>query len=570
MQMQWKILQPDRNLVRHIQKSLQCHSLTATVLANRLITSADEASEFIRPTLDMLPAPDLLTGMSAAVDRIVRAIRDKEKILVFGDYDADGVTATAVLVHFLKAAGAQVLFHLPHRIDEGYGLQAMHIVQLAVPQHAGLIVTVDCGSSSADAVAAARRFGIDVIVTDHHNLGDQVPDHCDLINPKQDGQTARLADLAGVGVAFYFVIALRTALRAVGWWQDRPEPNLKAYCDLVAIGTIADMVSLKGVNRVLIRAGLDQINTCPRPGIQALLKASGIRHCPVTADDIAFRLAPRINAAGRMAHARLAFDLLCAPNVEAARPLAEDLHILNQRRQDMENHILAEIIARLDSRPDMLCRRSLVVAGSNWHQGVLGIVAAKLVARFHRPVIVLSAGPDAAKGSGRSVPQVDLYAALGDCAHLLDKYGGHRMAAGLSIRTEYIGKLQHAFEESVTKMLDCENIIPQLEIDSEIELGQICPQLIDELESLAPFGTGNPPPLFVARDVRVTTAAMVAQRHRRMALCQPHQCTPPIAAIQFNIAPDTPRAEAYERIAFRLQWNRYQNDKKIQIIVEAC
>lgn len=569
MQMQWKILQPDRALVQEIQQRLQCHPITATVLANRQIDSAQHATLFIQQGLDALPSPNLLSAMPAAVERIIHALRRNEKILVFGDYDADGVTATAVLYNFLKAAGADAFYHLPHRVDEGYGLLPLHIAQLAVPERAGLIITVDCGSSSIDAVAAAQRFGIDVIVTDHHNFDGQLPGAHAIINPKMEHQPAELSELAGVGVAFYLVIALRAALRAQGWWCDRPEPNLKTYCELVAIGTIADMVPLKGVNRVLTRAGLEQINRAPRPGIQALLSASGIRHTPITAEDIAYRLGPRINAAGRMAHAKIAFDLINAPTLDIALALADDLNVLNHRRQDAEIAIYDHIIKHIDSRPELSSQKSLLLAGTGWHEGVLGIVATKLIARYHRPVAVVSVKDDMAKGSGRSVPQVDLYAALGRCEHLLEKYGGHRLAAGFSLRTKNIGLLQTAFEEAVAEMIKNTDMSPQLEIDSELDLEQISAQLMDELESLSPFGNGNPPPIFMARDVRVTTAAIVGRNHRRMVLCQPNQGTPPISAIQFNLAPDSPRAHSFERLAFRLQWNRYRGDREIQMVVEA-
>ncbi len=568
MQMQWKILQPNPDLVREIQHHLQCHPVTAKVLANRQIESADQASSFITQGLESLPSPTLLHGMPNAVERIIQALHANERILIFGDYDADGVTATAVLLNFLKAAGADVFYHLPHRVEEGYGLLPMHIVQLAAPQRVKLIITVDCGSSSLEAITAAQRFGIDVIVTDHHNIDGDQPHSFAFINPKSPKQPAELSELAGVGVSFYLIIALRTALRAIGWWHPANEPNLKAYCDLVAIGTIADMVPLKGVNRTLVRAGLEQINRSPRPGIQALLNVSGIRHTPINSEDIAYRLGPRINAAGRMAHARTAFDLINAPDLDTAFGLAEELNTLNHRRQEAETEIYEHIIAHIDSRPDLAKRKSLLLAGTGWHEGVLGIVATKLTARYHRPVAVVSIKDELAKGSGRSVAQVDLYAALTKCRHLLEKYGGHKLAAGFSLRTQNIGLLQKAFEEAVNEILQPDDLCPQIDIDSEINLSEISPQLLDELEKLAPFGNGNPPPLFMARDVRVTSAFIVGRNHRRMALCHPNQNSPPINAIQFNLTPDSPRATSFDRLAFRLQWNRYKGDREIQMIVE--
>ena len=570
MQMQWKILQPERTVVEQIRRRFECHPVTATVLANRNIGSLDHVVRFIRPSLDDLPPPDALQGLSAAVDRIIHALQNNERILVFGDYDADGVTAGVVMFNFLKAAGAQVSLHLPHRIHEGYGLKPMSIMQLALPARIGLIITVDNGSSSFDAVTAAKRFGIDVIITDHHNIEASVPEAVAVVNPKLDPPSSELADLAGVGVAFYLVIALRTALRNMGWWRkDRPEPNLKAYCDLVAIGTLADMVPLRNVNRVLVCAGLEQINCGTRTGVQALLKSSGVKNTPISADDIAYRIAPRINAAGRLNSARIAFDLLTCDKLDSAATLANDLNALNQRRQQMENDIFEYIIRHLDNRSDLLDRKAFVLAGAQWHEGVIGIVAAKLVARYHRPVIVVSAKDDMAKGSGRSVPHIDLYTAIAKCAHLLEAYGGHRLAAGISLQTKNIGALQNALETAVAEMTPPDEAGPQLTIDHELQLDQICPQLIDELEWLSPFGTENPPPLFMARGVKVTRAAIIGQRHRRMQLCQPDQCSPPIGAIEFNLAQDAPRLEAFERLAFRLQWNRYKGEKEIQMIIEA-
>lgn len=571
MQTQWKIMRPAPSLVEQIRSRLNCHPVTAAVLANRNIDTVDQAEQFLHPSLEALPPPNTLGGLETAAGRIVHAIRNGEKILVFGDYDADGVTASAVLFNFLKAAEANAVVHLPHRIEEGYGLQPKSIMQLALPAKIDLIITVDNGSSSFEAIAAAKRFGIDVIVTDHHNIEGDAPDAITVVNPKIEGQSGELCDLAGVGVAFYLVIALRMALRAVGWWQrQRPEPNLKAYCDLVAIGTIADMVPLQNVNRVLVNAGLEQINNGAQLGIQALLKASGIRHTPITADDIAFRLAPRINAAGRLSSARAAFDLLATANSDKAADLAEDLNALNQRRQQMESAIYDEITRHLENRSDLLDRKALLLAGARWHEGVIGIVAAKLVGRYHRPIIVVSARQEPAKGSGRSIPQIDLYGAISKCAHLLETYGGHRLAAGISLRAGNIGKFRDAFEAAVEEMTPSHEVGPELRIDQEIQLDQICPQLIDELEWLSPFGNANPAPLFMAREVKVTRAAIVGQRHRRMMLCQPNQCSPPIGAIQFNLEKDNPRVDTFEKLAFRLQWNRYRGAKEIQMIVEGC
>ena len=567
MQMQWKILQPDPAKVQAIQEHLNCHAITATVLANRNIATPPQADQFLQPSLDALPDPMGLHGMESATVRILSAMQRREKILVFGDYDADGVTATALLSNFLQSAGADVTVHIPHRIDEGYGLQARHINQLAAPQKIGLIITVDNGSSSHAAVNAAKRFGIDVVITDHHNF-ETLPDAQAVINPKIAGQPQDLAGLAGVGVAFYLAIGLRMALRDAGWWNKHPEPRLIDLCDLVAIGTIADMVPLTGANRILTKAGLKQINIDPRPGISSLCRVCHLHLGSISSEDIAFRMAPRINAAGRISHAARALKLLTTDKPERAQALAETLGHLNQKRQEIEREIFDGITRRMDSRDDLLKHKSILLADERWHSGVLGIVAAKLVARYHRPVVLLAVENGMGKGSGRSVPELDLFGALTQCESLLVQFGGHRLAAGLTVRSENIRELQSAFEASVRAMAAPLEQGPQLEIDSIIQFDQIGPRLLNELKDLEPFGSDNPPPIFAAREVHVASAAIVGKYHRRMSLWQTVDEGNRIEAIHFNLTPETPRADRFERLAFRLQWNQYRGKKRVQIVVE--
>jgi single-stranded-DNA-specific exonuclease len=567
MQSKWEILQPNMTLVQKIRDHLNCHPITAKVLANRNITTPAQASDFFQPSLEILPSPMDLTGMAAATQRILAALKHQERILVFGDYDADGVTATALLVDFLTCAGASVYTHIPHRIEEGYGLQSKHINQLAAPQRIGLIITVDCGSSSHEAVEAAKRFGIDVIITDHHNI-DAPPDALAVINPKQPGEPENLASLAGVGVAFYLAIGLRMILRESGWWKLYREPNLITASDLVALGTIADMVPLTGVNRALVKSGLKQINKSVRPGIEALRAVCRIQQGSIGSEDIAFRLAPRINAAGRIAHANVALDMLGSSTPQTAQELAEALDHLNQRRQSIEQQIFNQIVRRVESRGDLLDRKTLLLADEGWHQGVLGIVASKLTALYHRPVILIAVHESVGKGSGRSVPELNLFSALVECRHLLEKFGGHRLAAGLTVQAENIRKLQAAFETAVDKLVPDHDAAPRLEIDSEIRFSQIGPQLMDELEKLEPYGTDNPTPVFLARNIHVTSAAMLGGRHRRMSLCQAADDSPAMDAIHFNLPQDAPRAGCFEKVAFRMQWNRFRGDKRIQLVIE--
>lgn len=567
MQMQYEISQPDQDLVRNIQQHLNCHPILATVLANRNIATAQHAADFLQPTFQSLPNPMELSGMCKACDRIHQALQKNERILVFGDYDADGVTATAVLATLLKHAGANVLVHLPHRTTEGYGLQPKHMNQLAIPQKIDLIVTVDCGSSSHEAIEAAKRFGIDVIITDHHNI-ETKPEAYAVINPKLPQQPESLVNLAGVGVAFYLAIGLRMMLREKGWWKERKEPNLSALCDLVAIGTIADVVPLVGVNRILAKTGLQQMNTCPRPGVEALKITSAIRSQSINSNDISFRLTPRINAAGRIAHAQAAYDLLTARSLKDAHQIAGALDQLNKQRQAIEHQIYDQIVRQLDSRPDLLERKTLVLANDIWHEGVLGIVAAKLATNFHRPVVLVSTRNGIGKGSGRSIPGIDLFQALDNCRSLLDKFGGHRMAAGLTVQYDNIRKLQAAFERAV-EQLSPGKMVESIPVDAELRFDQINSQLVTDLERLEPFGEANPAPIFLSKDVQVTSAAIVGGRHRKMILHQYGVNSAPIDAIQFNLKSDEPRADSFEQLIFRLQWNRHNGKRHIQIMVEA-
>jgi single-stranded-DNA-specific exonuclease len=571
MKKQWTLKRPDPGLVEQIQAYLHCHRVTATILANRRIQNTEEAQAFVDPSLDALVAPFDLKDMQPAVERIEKALVAKEKILVFGDYDVDGVTATVAVFSFLKSCGARVDYHIPHRIDEGYSIQSTH-VDIARPAGVGLIITVDCGSASHDAVAAANSAGIDVIVTDHHQIDPPYPDALAVINPQRQDCHTGLEDLAGVGVAFSLLVALRRHLRAAGFWQNRQEPNLKAYLDLVALGTIADMVPMRADNRILTHTGLGIINHSPRPGISALVAAAGIGSNRVTAEDIAFRLAPRINAAGRMAHARIAAEMLITRHPRTAAERAETLNTLNAKRQETEQAIIEEIEARLAGEDQALAEgppQALVIAGQGWHEGVLGIVASKLTQKHHRPTVVIAFNNGRGKGSARSIPGLNLYECLGRCAEDLKAFGSHAMAAGLQLEADRLARFEKKFEEAVAASSVDADLTPRLSIDCELYFNEITPRLVDEIEALQPFGSGNQPPLFMAQDIVVVASQTVGQRHRRFKLRQRGNRRESFNAIWFNVDPGNPFHKRYNQIAFRLQWNRWNGTQTIQLLIEA-
>lgn len=568
MKKEWILKTPDPPLVRQISRRVGCHPVTAAVLVNRGFVSESDISTFLSPSLQQIDSYDSLKDLEKAVLRITDAISTREKILVFGDYDVDGVTSATILHQFLKLAGAEVEYYIPHRISEGYGLRLFHVRDVILPAGVGLVITTDCGSSSHEAIAAAKTAGIEIIVTDHHDIPDLPPAYA-VINPKRADCTAGLEHLAGVGVVFFLLVCLRKRLREVGHWGKYPEPNLKSFCDMVALGTIADIVPLIRENRIIVRTGLEVINTAPRPGLKALVDVCCIAKDHLDAEDLAFRLAPRLNAAGRMDHALIAARLLTAEDPVVAGPLAETVNTLNAKRQNTENQIFQRILKFMEQDEDLLKAYSLVFFHEEWHQGVLGIVASRLTEKFFRPAILFSINDGIGIGSARSIPGIDLYGTLAECAPHLETFGGHAMAAGLRIKRENINLFQKAFEASVCRSCSLEVFNPQLMIDAELGFDMISDTLCDELQMLQPFGQMNSEPLFMARDVRVMFSKIVGNRHRRMLLKQPGSKTQKtIPAISFNVDIEKPQSFNFDRIVYRLRWNHFNGRKNLQLTVE--
>ena len=569
MKKQMEILTPDPKVVQNIQNLTSCNPLIARILANRGLLSKKALDEFLNPNLSQIHSFDTLADMDKAVERICRAILNHEKTLVFGDYDVDGITATTLLYEFLKTAGANVDYYIPHRITEGYGLNLCQVQGKIIPEAYDLVITIDCGSASHDPVDCAGRAGIDVIITDHHAISNPFPRAAAVVNPRR-GDCASGADyLAGVGVAFCLVISLRKRLREMNFWKQHPEPNLKACCDLVALGTIADVVPLIRENRVMAKAGLELIATAPRPGLAALIHASGANQTTIDAEDIAFKLSPRLNAAGRMDHARLAVKLLTTKDMDQAFLIAAELNKMNAKRQDVEQKIFHQILTFLNDTPEQLNRNTIVLGKKDWHEGVLGIVASKLAEKFFRPVILISFTEGIGKGSGRSIPGIDLHAALCQCAEYLKGFGGHPMAAGLSIEKENFTLFQQAFEEAVATATEDYFPIPQVKIDSRIDFDMISDALVDEISSLAPFGEDNPEPLFCAEHVAVAFSKVMGGKHRRLTLRQPRSGSrKPLNAIWFNVEKDKMDMTHFERLVFKLKWNHWNGKKTIQAIIE--
>ena len=558
---------PDPKRVKALQAALSCHPVTASLLVNRGIVSAEAAERFLSPSLGHLRPPFAIRDLKTAAHRICRAIINKENLLIVGDYDVDGVTATTLLYEFLYRLNVPVSYHIPHRLKEGYGLKPRHVQEIAMANRIDVLITVDCGSASHEAVAMAQAAGIDVIVTDHHELPAKLPPALAVVNPKRQDCTADFQDLAGVGVAFCLLAAVRKQLRQLGHWRHCTEPNLKQCCDLVAIGTVADMVPLTRENRILTKTGLAVLQSTPRCGLDALMKRTGIDKHHIDSTDLAFKVAPRINAAGRIHHAGIAARLLMTADAKEAMAAADRLNELNALRQQEEKRIFDDIVTLLKKNPSLTASKCLVLAGADWHEGILGIIASRISQRYGKPAILISLDNEIGKGSGRSVRGFNLYEAISACRDLVLQFGGHAMAAGLQIEKGNIDLFRKCLVKTCIDMTGPDPFRPEIHIDCELDLDAATPALADEIEQFKPFGTANPEPLFLARNVRILSSSMVGGFHRKMVLASVagHNKLP---AIQFNAGPPVANQTSFSQLVYRLQWNRWNGNKSLQLIIE--
>ncbi len=488
----------------------------------RGLRDVESAQRFLEPTLASLPDPFGLKGIEAAVSRMQRALESREAVCVYGDYDVDGVTSTALLVSILRkfaacAPGptgpAKIDFYVPHRLVEGYGLNTAALEKLAA-KGARLLVSADCGVTAVSEIDAAARVGLDVVVIDHHTAAqtsEGLPRAVAILNPHQPGCTFPGRELAAVGVAFHLLLALRKRLREAGWFQKSPEPNLREALDLVALGTVADVVPLTGPNRVLVHFGLRELALGARVGVLALKSVAGLSG-PVTTGDVGFKLGPRINAAGRLDDASVGVRLLLTTDPQEARRLAEQLDRANQERQELQQKISVEAIARAEELGSPEQRRSLVVSAAGWHVGVVGIVASRLVERFHRPAVVLAEDGGTSKGSARSVEGFHLYDSLAACSGHLQKFGGHKHAAGMTLATSEIPAFAAALEEQARARLTPEQLTPKVRIDARLAPEELDLALAKQLQKLAPFGAGNPEPVFSCEGLAVTDAKLISDK----------------------------------------------------------
>ena len=558
-QRRWRLKEPDPAVVRHLATACNLPSLLARLLANRAVTEPEAARRFLAPNLAEIPDPFLLFGMEEAVARLTAARRNGERVCIHGDYDVDGITATALLVSFFRAVGIAVDYHLPLRLEEGYGLSAAGI-RAAAAQGARVIVSVDCGITAHAEARLCRELGLDLIVTDHHLPENELPPARAVINPHQPGCPYPFKGLAGVGIAFQLALALRRRLRDEGAFTAATEPNLREYLDLVALGTVADVAPLVAENRVFVSFGLRELSTGARPGVRALKEVAGVSE-PVSCGAVGFRLAPRLNAAGRLDDAATGVELLLCTDPVRARELAAQLDAENAARQALEQEILRDALEQLRSTAGLRGRKSIVLASEQWHPGVIGIVASRLVDLYHRPTILISLREGEGKGSGRSIPGLHLRDALAACAGHLAQFGGHRQAAGLTIDEATLAAFVDHFDQVVNGTLSEEDLTPELALDGELTVADLTLAGVEQLAVFAPFGIGNPEPLFLLRDVRVRERRLLNDVHVKLKVEVGGRH---FDAIGFHLLKPEPGAERVD-LACTPQINEWQGRRSVQL-----
>jgi single-stranded-DNA-specific exonuclease len=555
--------QPEPALVAQLGQGLGVGPALAALLVRRGLTSPDEARRFLKPELDHLADPAGLAGMADAVAIIGDAVRSGTGILVHGDYDVDGQCATAVLTRTLRAAGARVTPFVPHRLRDGYDLGPAGLAA-AREAGAGLIVTCDCGITATATVAAARAAGLQVVVTDHHLPGDTLPPADAIVDPRQPGDHSGLVQLCGTGIAFKLVQALVPELGLA--------PNLPwHFLDLVALATVADIVPLTGENRVLVRHGLRLLRQTRWPGLAALIRVSGLADKEIRAGQVGFVLAPRLNAAGRVGDAADGLRLLLTDDPAEAEQLALRLEAMNVERQGLDQRILDEAIQQVERERDPDRDTALVLASDHWHPGVVGIVASRVVERYGRPAFLIALDGEIGKGSGRSISRFDLHAALHRCGDLLERFGGHQMAAGLTLRRGQLEAFRKRFAGVAREMLGADDLGPEQRVDLIVELADVTPELERLCRHLEPCGMGNPTPVLGARAVRFDGARRVGNGHLKGVLSGPGSRLP---AIGFGWAeraawagPGAPAATV--DCAFRIEENEWQGSVSLQARIVA-
>ena len=498
--MRWSLLNPDQNTVSSVKKAFRTSEVIARVLANRNILNPNLAYSFFTPNLDMLHNPYLMQDMDKAVERVLKNIKSGKPIMVFGDYDVDGTTGAAALYLAFQKFGADVTYYIPDREKEGYGL-SYHGIEIAKDNGIDLIITCDCGINAFEQVDFANEQNIDIIITDHHTTDTELPKAHAILNPKREDCEYPFKGLCGGGVAFKLITAIGNELNI-------PLTDYEEIIPLITLGTAADVVPIKDENRVLVHHGLNILENLEKPGLKTLLELAGLKG-HISVGQLVFSIAPRINAAGRLGDANRAVELLVTDDQDKARLLAKELDNENKRRQMIQQAVVDEALLKVNAEADLKNENALVLANAGWHPGVVGIVASKIKEEFNRPTIIIALENGSGKGSARSVAGFDLYEALTACKTHLDGYGGHPMAAGLTLSNQKLEDFKKAFIDFANERLTKENLQTILTLDSEMALQDITPRFMEFLDKLSPYGPGNMRPKFAIRNVEIAGAPKV-------------------------------------------------------------
>lgn len=562
----WVVQQGQQEAVARLQHELGISEILARLLVNRGITEPEQAQRFLEPDWSNLPDPFLLPDAEVAVNRLLQAIERKEKILVYGDYDVDGVTSAALWYSTLSKLKAKVQAKVPHRKRDGYDIR-VPVVEKAYRDGVSLILTCDCGIQAHDVVEHARELGIDVIITDHHEPGEAVPRALAVVNPHLPNSRYPFPNLSGVGVSYRLGEALVRAKKL------SPENYRKYFLDLVTLGTIADVMPLVEENRVFAYYGLPSLPQSRRLGVQALIEVSRLsrdKDKPVTMRQVQFALAPRINAVGRLDDAAIALELLTTDDPRRARELARELEEQNLRRRDEQQRILEQALAQVDQR-DTDREWVLVLTGDDWDKGVIGIVASKVLERTHRPTVMISVDPECGigRGSARSIRPYDIFRAIEQRRDLFIECGGHTLAAGFSIHTEHIEELREHLNRLAHEWMSPEDLLPRLDIDADIEPADITPSLVDEIALMEPLGHGNPEPLFLSRGLTILEKRRVGNDGAHWKLTVRGEALPPTGCIAFGMGDYDERFEVGDEVdmVYTPQWNEFNGRCDIQLNV---
>ena len=507
MNKKWQIYQVDEKQIDEIQSKYKLNKLLATILANRGIIEDEQINKFLKPTRNDFYNPYEMPDMEIAVNRIIKAIDNKEKIIIYGDYDVDGITSVTVLKSFLEERGIKVTEYIPNRLNEGYGLNKKAVKDI-VEAGNELMITVDCGISAVEEVEYANELGIEIIITDHHEPGNTLPSALAVVDAKRKDNKYLCRNLAGVGVVFKLIQAISMKL-------GLEEKEYLKYLDIVCIGTISDIVPLTDENRVIVKLGLKLVEQTRNLGLREILKASG--YTKIDSNTISFGVAPRINACGRMGHQEEALKLFLSKEIEEVRELTQKLNEYNKLRQDIEKNIYDEALKQIEKQ-NLAERNTIVLMGKGWHHGVIGIVSSKITELYFKPSILLCEEGDIGKGSGRSIPGFDLYESLSECSDSIEKFGGHSMAVGINVKTNKLDEFKEKLEEiAIEKNIG--EIVPILKIDAQVNLDEINKETINGLKELEPYGEANKMPVFALKNLKIDSIRALSEgKHLKLTL----------------------------------------------------